>query len=427
MKREECMKKRKYLQRAAGLLLATMLLTSCGEVVLDFPSQEKNAKSAESVLSSEISNEQTVDFQKVFDTLEVPEQFSDSTRYVLINDYDHDGRAEAFGFFGKQVNKDYGTSSIGWQDMQIYYIDADGNINSVHTTEQDDYIAIEGSPIETEKPEDFSECYFETEDNTFAVFEIVYEDDLYYSTIELSSYQGKDTVSWTDAAPQKTEDGKIVVSAWDEEIEYTVEKGCLVEGNVRSLVDEPENSTVETSESSGTIETIWKDCISGSGENALYFLPSDYDGDGLEEAYAITGDMPDEDGYTNHVKIYFIASNNAIFLEKYGLDNGDAIFGLLPERDKIANDPEAVFLKCGNQKFLVWEVSGGGSSSISLVFGVKDGIPYEPAISGKYQWFHQEEDGTYVGTISDFSKGYHDYIDCVFTFNSSTGEFERKQ
>lgn len=426
--------KKSFLKIAAALISTVMLLTSCGEVVIDFSKKDETAESVENSVapSSEVPEESSIDFQKVFDTVELPAKFSGSKRYVLVNDYDHDGRDEAFGFFGIQIEKDYGTRSIGWEDMQIYYIDADGNISPVHTMEQAGYYStITGAPsaIESESanPEDFSGCYFETESNTFLVLETVYEDDLYYGYDMLSSNQGQYTISCVDEIPQKTEDGRIIVSAWDEEFEYEVKDGCLKEKNTYNSLSELENGTApveEPSQNSETIQDIWKTYVRDSGENELYFLQSDYDGDGVEEAYGITGDEIDEDGFTNNVRIYFITSNGTIFVVKDTAHEDttryeDALYGVL-------HKTEGYFLECGKQKFIIWEIDGGGSASISVILGVKNGVPYQPEISGKYQWFHKEKDGTYVGTVSDFSKGYHDFIDYTFEFDPSTGEFERK-
>ena len=80
----------------------------------------------------------------------------------------------------------------------------------------------------------------------------------------------------------------------------------------------------------------------------------------------------------------------------------------------------------GGCKFLVWENSGGGSGSLSSIFGVRDGEAYEPEISEKYMMFQQEGE-QYVGYVSDFSAGYHEYIAHGFAFNTQTGEFQEIQ
>ena len=52
-------------------------------------------------------------------------------------------------------------------------------------------------------------------------------------------------------------------------------------------------------------------------------------------------------------------------------------------------------------------------------------MPYEPEISGSYQFFQKSSSG-YTGTLSDFSQGSHDYIDKTLTFDAASGEFKEK-
>lgn len=170
-------------------------------------------------------------------------------------------------------------------------------------------------------------------------------------------------------------------------------------------------------------KAAWDSYLRSSGENPIYFLPGDYDGDGTQEAYGITGELFD-DGYTNDVKIYFISSAGKISCVKDSAYGGGALFGKLRNSENLDSDPESVFLNCGSQKFIIWEIDGGGSSSVSVILGARNGAAYQPKASGNYMWFHKNADGTYTGTKSDFSNGYHDYIDKTFTFDAATGEFE---
>lgn len=176
------------------------------------------------------------------------------------------------------------------------------------------------------------------------------------------------------------------------------------------------------------LKNVWDNYLKENNESELYFLPSDYDGDGSEEAYGITG-KNDGVGYTYNVKIYFINSAGNVSCVKDSAYGGGSLFGQLQNYEKLTADSEKVFLKAGKQKFIVWEIDGGGSSSVSVVLGVRNDAPYQPKISGKYQYFHRSNDdgNVYIGTTSDWSQGYHDYTDVSFSFNASTGEFEEKK
>lgn len=145
--------------------------------------------------------------------------------------------------------------------------------------------------------------------------------------------------------------------------------------------------------------------VVGYNSDYLYFLPDDYDNDGDLEAFGITGCGLGEEIYSN-VSVWFINSNKEYREIASGLN------GFL--RDTIDT---------GNSKFIVWEKSAGGSGSLSYLFGCKGTLPYSPSISGKYEYFSQENN-RFFAYKSDFSKGYHDWIEKDFVFNSLTAEFE---
>ncbi len=159
-------------------------------------------------------------------------------------------------------------------------------------------------------------------------------------------------------------------------------------------------------------------------ENAAYFLASDYDGNGTEESFLITGTFDGVAGYMD-AEILFLDSNGAMIRVCDTTSQGDSLYGYLNARNgKLeGNETDDYLIPAGNSRFLVWEVSAYGSASTSLIFGVRDGKPYELDISGKYMGFHQDEAGRYVAVISDFSKGYHDYIERIFVFDEETKQF----
>ena len=77
-------------------------------------------------------------------------------------------------------------------------------------------------------------------------------------------------------------------------------------------------------------------------------------------------------------------------------------------------------LSAGNQKFLLWELDAGGSGSSTLLFGVKDGVPYEPEASGSYQFFQKSSSG-YTGTLSSSRKNDQTSKGCCFRERSRGG------
>lgn len=179
--------------------------------------------------------------------------------------------------------------------------------------------------------------------------------------------------------------------------------------------DDPGKSDGGSSSAALTKDDLHKAFKNNAGsEKELYFLCDDYDADGTIEAFGITGDDSDED-ISDDIMIYFISSAG-----KVSPVISEKIYGYLTMDSE--SDP---ILKTGKDKFIVWEQSANGSGSVSYIFGVKNGASYQPDISGKYMTFWGDNSGKniYVGYTSDFSKGYHDYIENTFTYDTGTHQF----
>ena len=144
-------------------------------------------------------------------------------------------------------------------------------------------------------------------------------------------------------------------------------------------------------------------------DTILYFLYDDYDYNGTYEAFVVTA-RPD----SVWNDIYYIGGTVVKL-------TGDRQFGGYEFQDS-ANVRQRYMVDTGTQKFFIWENSAGGSGSTSYIFGVRNGAPYEPALSGKLQSF-QKDGEQYVHYRSDFSQGFHDYIRTELGFDASAGEF----
>lgn len=144
-------------------------------------------------------------------------------------------------------------------------------------------------------------------------------------------------------------------------------------------------------------------------KNVLYFIKEDFDNDGKKEAFGISGDSTLEEDFPT-VQIYFISHDGNIkFIEE--------TYGFIQEHNKN------LFLKAGNKKFVVWNQCAG-SSSVSHVFGVKNGIYYEPKISRKYENFRQNGEVISGDTGYFLPEGGHYWYIYDFKFDESAGEFE---
>lgn len=166
----------------------------------------------------------------------------------------------------------------------------------------------------------------------------------------------------------------------------------------------------------GTLQSVWSSHLQSTGETEVAFLPTDYDGDGTEEAIGITGIFDGQMGYYD-AKIYYISAKGEISCVRSTTKFGDSLYGYLNDR---SGQP---LLAASSQQFLVWEVSAYGSGSSSIIIGVRDGQAYEPDISEVYMNFGLDESGQFVGWTSGSTNGGRDYFAHPFIFDESSGQF----
>ena len=187
--------------------------------------------------------------------------------------------------------------------------------------------------------------------------------------------------------------------------------------DVAFFPDQPEQPTVN-------LYTVWKRHLQTSGEEEAYFLPADYDGDGRKEAFGFTGIFDGQKGY-DEVKIYYLSSVGEVVCIRSQTKYGDPLYGyLLAQPVGDTEEGENYFLSASGDRLLVWEISAYGSGSSSVILGVKDGKAHESAISEQYMTFRQTGPDQFTGLISDFSQGFHAYMEQQFFYIRSTGEFQ---
>ena len=167
---------------------------------------------------------------------------------------------------------------------------------------------------------------------------------------------------------------------------------------------------------SQTPQETWEQFLQATGKTQIAYIPADYDGDGTQEAFGIVGqlDLPGENNYTD-VSIYFIDSTGTLTLMCKEKKNGENLYGYLHE---------IPLLSVGSQQFLLWEVSAYGSGSVTLILGVQQGKAYAPLISQQYMDVSLTDTGEIIGFTSDFSNGFHEYIQHTFRFDEASGQFE---
>ena len=193
------MKKPSLISRVVALVLTVMLLTACS-----------SSGGGDSV------------FERAMSHVSLPRGCS-GWKY-LVNDYDGDGKVEAYAFGGEE-NSQY----TQWDYIEVYYIDPIGNVTPVITKST----PLVGDPYNTKSLDqnDFRDSYLTIGKQTYALFNVgsVYGSCGY--TIALSSYKGKPTYSDVDGSIERvTDQGLVIVPSMgtDDYDVYVSQNGKLV-------------------------------------------------------------------------------------------------------------------------------------------------------------------------------------------------------
>jgi len=148
-------------------------------------------------------------------------------------------------------------------------------------------------------------------------------------------------------------------------------------------------------------------------ETMCCFWCYDFDNNGTEEAFGVTGDS-DDAWYLTNTKIYFINHNYEVFCI-------DEIEDLCGFADITSWDEEYTVLNAKNVKFVCL---GGYDGQKTFLYGVRGDKAYQPAVSGKHASFYQLDSGLYIGVPHE---GGTEERECYYNFNFETGEFEQAE
>ncbi len=421
------MKKRKLTYAAAALALAAaLLLTGCSGTAggttggNQYPNHNtttggttgggtnnKTDNDGHDKTDTDDNNKNNTNTGSVFENAlnkayNLPESYDGW--HLIVDDYDGDGRQEAFAFAGIPRGS-------YWDNLSTFYIDPNGKITELKLNSH-----LAGGPQGTESTSNrnYSKCSFKYKQEKFVVFYF------FPSNVDgdamLSAVYGVHNGSVTQkeindgGSVQKTPEGFIYASGLDEDFAYVVKNGRLVD--MRTTSDAYKYVDPDYSARTVAVKTAWKNYTEHVQiGNKEYFLQYDFDGDGRQEAYVFAGLF--QDGYyTSSAEIYYIGWGGTVLRVGYGE-------GQLYQCRNFGYTTDDSVIKAGNQRFVLWQIPGAGHAA-TRVFGARNGVPYEPQISGQLSYFHQSEDGRF------YAESGQKYVDDEYLFNSATGEFYKR-
>jgi len=136
---------------------------------------------------------------------------------------------------------------------------------------------------------------------------------------------------------------------------------------------------------------------------------ADYDGNGEKEAFAITT-TGDEDEIQ---AIYFVDSDGNVSLLHKSFD------GL-----SYYENEEGYYRMHAGKGFFWFNYGAYGSGCRTMLYSVKDGIPYELDVAPQLQGFYQDGEKFYT-TENSFAAGYHQWLKIELVYDSAVQQFHK--
>ena len=162
-------------------------------------------------------------------------------------------------------------------------------------------------------------------------------------------------------------------------------------------------------------EAQMKAALSSKGRLGLWYC-ADYDADGTKEGFAITLDP------NNEIKsLYYVDSYGKVSeLLRSGPVSSDTYLGVAT---LDSNGSAYCYFTMGGKGFYYVNYNGSGTGwgERALLFGVRNGKPYELNLSKKISGFYMENGETY--TIRHILNPYHVYMKQRLIYDSDTGQF----
>ena len=170
---------------------------------------------------------------------------------------------------------------------------------------------------------------------------------------------------------------------------------------------EKTNNQDETSKSAEELEAAVRNAAS---MDIVNITTADFDADGKNEAFALAAEGQEDTqwgwGYPT-AEIWFINSSGECSCLK-----------------KDVNLSMNAVITAGDRTIFNVEKQEAQTSSVSYLYGVKNGQAYELNISGQYMGFNFNKDtGKYIAMSSYYSNSGHQYDEIYFAYSKDTGEF----
>lgn len=168
-----------------------------------------------------------------------------------------------------------------------------------------------------------------------------------------------------------------------------------------------EKSETKGEKFTGTAEDMRAAMEKATNLKVVYITTADFDADGNNESFALATDDSKDPYWGYHTaEIWFVDSNGECQCIK--------------KEENISRNDEVLG---GRNLFFNYEKHEYQTSSVSCLYGVKNGQPYELQISGKYMNFRIDENrNKYIAEDPEYNEGQQ-YEDIFFEYDENIEEF----
>lgn len=214
---------------------------------------------------------------------------------------------------------------------------------------------------------------------------------------------------------------KITVEASGYE-EYHSNKKINVSVDNETIIDTIELQMFQNKYTESELKEI---VLAESGGNIGAWVYEDFDGDGTKEAYAVITNYNNSMTKSDRLEAVYFINQEGDTTRMPGDFWGGSYYGSDAEVFSSGYRHSNEYTTYQGKGFFSFDSGNGGSGWQTLLYSVKDGLPYELDISRTLQGFYEKDD-TYYTTENEFlEEGGHEFPEVELIYDSSTQQFSK--
>ncbi len=212
---------------------------------------------------------------------------------------------------------------------------------------------------------------------------------------------------------------KVIADGYEE---YNSDKVINVEKDFETILDTIKLKKIKKEYTESELKEI---VLAESGGNIGAWVYEDFDGDGTKEAYAVITNYNNSMTKSDRLEAVYFINQEGDTTRMPGDFWGGSYYGSDAEVFSSGYRHSNEYTTYQGKGFFSFDSGNGGSGWQTLLYSVKDGLPYELDISRTLQGFYEKDD-TYYTTENEFlEEGGHEFPEVELIYDSSTQQFSK--